>query len=472
VRIRLRVERLEDRWCPASYAITDLGTFGGVHSNAMALNNANPVQVVGEAQLGSPGDYHAFLYTSGVLTDLGALAGDANSFASAINDSGLMVGSSYGSTSASYRAVWWQSGSTTPTDLGNLGSSPTLAEAINNAGQVVGYGNISTTPNVYVYHAWLWQNGILTDLNNLLPPNSGWVLSHALGLNENGQIVGDGVTPSGQMHAFLWKPGSGLPTDLGMLAGDSTSNAYAVNKAGQVVGVSTPASGYDYRHAFSWTGGSMTGLGALPTDNASYAAGINNAKSVQVVGASIHGTGLNTSYRAVLWQSGKAINLIKQIPSNSGWSDLLFARGINDNGLIVGTGVLNNGGEDAYLLTPATGGKPPRAGAHPARAVTATEFVTPATPLLGEASHRWYAARVNASGPGTMQIQITDFGGRRLGLAEETPDAPGLDYNAAGWGWFVARRSWGDFEFPTAGNPGEQPGRDLLLVLVQEIGAA
>ena len=35
------------------------------------------------------------------------------------------------------------------------------------------------------------------DLNSLLPPNSGWTLTSATGINDAGQIVGYGLNPAG-----------------------------------------------------------------------------------------------------------------------------------------------------------------------------------------------------------------------------------------------------------------------------------
>src|SRR4249920_902937 len=60
---RLHVQALEQRWCPASYSITDLGTLGGLGSVASAINNSG--QVVGEANTAVVGVYHAFLWTAG-----------------------------------------------------------------------------------------------------------------------------------------------------------------------------------------------------------------------------------------------------------------------------------------------------------------------------------------------------------------------------------------------------------------------
>ena len=43
----------------------------------------------------------------------------------------------------------------------------------------------------------------MVDLNTLISSGSGWVLKSALGINDEGQIVGYGTGPSGQEKAFL-----------------------------------------------------------------------------------------------------------------------------------------------------------------------------------------------------------------------------------------------------------------------------
>jgi hypothetical protein len=45
----------------------------------------------------------------------------------------------------------------------------------------------------------------MTDLNDLLPQDSGWVVNYALDINDKGRIVGVG-TINGQSHAFLMTP--------------------------------------------------------------------------------------------------------------------------------------------------------------------------------------------------------------------------------------------------------------------------
>src|SRR5258708_2411771 len=70
--------------------VIDLGTLGGLNSEAMGINNLG--QIVGDSQIAN-GSTHAFLFSSNVMTDLGTLGGP-NSAAIAINDAGQIVGNS------------------------------------------------------------------------------------------------------------------------------------------------------------------------------------------------------------------------------------------------------------------------------------------------------------------------------------------------------------------------------------------
>jgi len=81
--------------------------------------------------------------------------------------------------------------SCTVKDLGTLGESlwgESSAFGINGAGQVVGYSDTDSGAR----HAFLYQDGQMTDLNTLIPPDSGWRLSEAQDINDKGRIVGTG----------------------------------------------------------------------------------------------------------------------------------------------------------------------------------------------------------------------------------------------------------------------------------------
>lgn len=91
------------------------------------------------------------------------------------------------------------------TDLGTFGGTYSYAYGINDSGQVVGY---AYTSNNSAQPAFLYSNGRMTDLNSLLPAGSGWTLTSARAINNAGDIVGYGVNPAGQTHAFLLTPDS------------------------------------------------------------------------------------------------------------------------------------------------------------------------------------------------------------------------------------------------------------------------
>ena len=52
----------------------------------------------------------------------------------------------------------------------------------------------------------------MVDLNHLISPASGWVLTSANGLNDSGSIVGTGLV-NGQQRAFLLTEFSGVDSD-------------------------------------------------------------------------------------------------------------------------------------------------------------------------------------------------------------------------------------------------------------------
>ncbi len=253
--------------------MTDLGTLYGRYSAAYAINNNG--QLVGES------DGAAFRYSAGTMTDLGmsgtfydgsaayglndnsqvvgiySTAGHVTwttAFATgvdfspsaycagayAINSAGIAVGynnnapvawgvgapSLSGSGSAiaindngqilgsqDWTGYCWASWLDQPTRrptgsrpfLYNNGTttdlSPLMSGAlgINNNGFIVGY----TTNSSGVQHAVFYSDGVVTDLNNLIDTNSELTLVTATAINNNDSIVGYGTSPSGQQHAFL-----------------------------------------------------------------------------------------------------------------------------------------------------------------------------------------------------------------------------------------------------------------------------
>ena len=143
------------------YTVTDLGTLGGTSSTAYGINNSG--QVVGYATTGGDAAAHAFLYSGGSMQDLGTALDGTYSDAIGINNSGQVVGDSDGSA--------------------------------------------------FLYTG----NGPIQDLNTLVSPTSGWTLEYAYGVNDMGQIVGQGQI-GGHTHAFLLTPIVPEPSTLVLLA--------------------------------------------------------------------------------------------------------------------------------------------------------------------------------------------------------------------------------------------------------------
>ncbi|HYC61010.1 MAG TPA: hypothetical protein VEK79_15715 [Thermoanaerobaculia bacterium] len=143
-------------------SMLDLGTLGGDRSGADALAvtywpdySFGSVWVVGHSELPSL-DWHAMVWNAGVMTDLGVLPGHDQSRALDINHSKTIVGFSMKTGTSVQRAV-------------------------------------------------MWSGGVMYDLNDFLPPGSGWELKSATGINEHGQIVGGGVH-FGVSRAFRLDP--------------------------------------------------------------------------------------------------------------------------------------------------------------------------------------------------------------------------------------------------------------------------
>ena len=179
-------------------------------------------------------------------------------------------------------------------------------------------------------------------------------MSQALGINDNGQVVGCARTAGNVPHAFIWNDSAHGMIDLGTLDptfSGANSCGRGINAFGQVTGIASTSGALMYNHAFRSNGspGGMIDLGTLG-GNESNGQGINGAG--QVVGSSSV-TG-NTASHAFLSNGspGGMIDLNTQITSGgSGWV-LSVAYGINDMGQIVGFGTVN-GNFHAFLLTPA-----------------------------------------------------------------------------------------------------------------------
>lgn len=172
-----------------------------------------------------------------------------------INNLNQAAGSCENSSGGEEACIWPGSGDTV-VSLGTLNSNVSeafsRALALNNFGAVVGTSNISppaTVPgtsgtgttigtaagslpvffNEY-QRAFIWKNGILTDLNSLLSATNqaNWKLIAATGINDSGHICGYGSL-NGNLRAFLLKPVS--PPALSLQIGQSETGRTYRNDA-------------------------------------------------------------------------------------------------------------------------------------------------------------------------------------------------------------------------------------------------
>jgi probable HAF family extracellular repeat protein len=300
------------------YTITDLGTFSGnTFFRPVGLNDSG--QVVGTSYGASTG-YHAFLYSGGKMVDLGLPAG---SVPYGINSSGQIVGTiNYDPTS---QAFLYSGGKFTV--LGTFGGQSSYGYGINDSGQVVGGAQLKYTPSqsFLITHPFVYSNGTMTGLG---PPN---YYGYGVAINSSGQIVGSNGTGIG---SFLYSNGkmTALPLD----------QATAINNLGQVVGSVN-------RLPFISSNGKAYNLGTLPGYTFGTATGINDGG--RVIGNLRQTVYATSPSQPFLWKGGPLIPLQSLLPPDSNWK-LIEATAMNNRGQVAGWGYNPQGDARAFLITP------------------------------------------------------------------------------------------------------------------------
>ncbi len=204
-----------------------------------------------------------------------------------LNDKGEMVGTDFQNN-----YLWRKNGRQIQLPgLPGVTALQTLAVAINNRSQIIGYTSVP-------YHGFLLRHKVILDLGDLFPSD----------INNAGQIVGS----SGAM-SFLWQAGT-----IQIYDGPSGS----INDFGDVVGGAVLSSDQIMQ------GGVVTTLEPLPGRGMTLGFDINN--HAQVVGWSLPGPPPSIG-QAFFWQAGEARLLPKLQPSPQ-----TYARSINDSEVIVG----------------------------------------------------------------------------------------------------------------------------------------
>jgi probable HAF family extracellular repeat protein len=154
---------------------TNLGSLGGTITLPAEINSRG--QVVGLSVLQNNSSFHAFIWWKGVMTDLGVLPGDVNSFGAGLNDQGQVVGGSFG--------------------LNGARSRP-----------------------------FLWENGVMTDLSTLIKPGStSLTITFANDINSRGEIAAEAFNASNEQRAVLLIPCNAQHADNKGCAGSAGATA-------------------------------------------------------------------------------------------------------------------------------------------------------------------------------------------------------------------------------------------------------
>ena len=302
------------------YIVVDVGTLGGTISNASsgtAINNAG--QIVGSSYLADNTTQHAFLWSNGVMTDLGTLGG-VSSVAADINDNGQVVGSSTLASGDSH-AFSWING--VMTDLGTLGGLTSVAYGVNSTGVVLGKSDTTSGTSPFIF-----KNGLMSAFF------SG---SSVVAINDLGQALGTtGDLASGTSYSFLWDPATYTTTNIVKNSPDFWGNGLYypqdLNNLGHAILYSPYYDHYTLKTSYLgylWKNQTLTRI------NLGRATHINNVD--QIVGATTvfdATSGVYTDLSTLIDQPGLVLG---------------EALAINDIGQIVATGVVG-GIQHTYLL--------------------------------------------------------------------------------------------------------------------------
>jgi probable HAF family extracellular repeat protein len=174
-----------------------VGVVYAINNSGQAVGNSGQC---GAGSLGSVQE-HGVLWQNGRVIDLGSLGSTINNNPEDINCRGDVVGFANLAGDVTFHAYLWRKG--VVTDLGTLpGDVHSVGQAINCQGQVVGRTSDAEFNGV----GFVWENGVMSDLNTLIPADSPLYISDANGINDLGQIVAVGITSTGEGHACLLTP--------------------------------------------------------------------------------------------------------------------------------------------------------------------------------------------------------------------------------------------------------------------------
>jgi hypothetical protein len=181
----------------------------------------------------------------------------------AINDAGLIVGTSIDSAQNAHGYLRTQTNSFSPIAFPSAGPHGTSARGINNPGDIVGfYLDVQT-----ISHGYLFSKGVFTTVdcpNALLQPGSGTAPDNAaFSINDVGEIVGqclraDGPNNTPRFHGFrVNKNDVGDPSKFRVFDVPNSTRTLVrgINDKGDMVGRFDDSHG---THGFFWASGAQS----------------------------------------------------------------------------------------------------------------------------------------------------------------------------------------------------------------------
>lgn len=226
---------------------TGMTALDTVKSLAYDLNASD--RVVGR-YLSNTGYNHACYWENGSRADIHG----SSTFASeawGVNSSGQVVG--WRNSGSDKHAFLWDSVNGMR-DLGTLDENDdydSYAWDINASGQVVGESLVWVNGSSIEKRAFIYENGAMTKLDDLVDNDTGWAIQVATHINASGQIVGYGML-NGAYHGFLLTPVDSQAPTASVTASNVTATGantytFTVNYADNVAIKATTIDNSDIR---------------------------------------------------------------------------------------------------------------------------------------------------------------------------------------------------------------------------------
>ena len=305
------------------FRVTNLGILIGDASGGNSVNNLG--QVVGGSGWASSSEGHAFIYSGGAMQFLGSEAESLNKGAEHINIHGDVIGKiPFGSAYIFTSGLFY-----------SFDTSDVYLNDVNDSLNYVGWAN--SLPLI----------GDLGGSQYILPGagQPAFLNGSANAINNAGQVVGEFWSGPGMTRSpFYYQQGGGSPTLLTVPAGYQSMNPKAINALGAFTG---DINGTQTR-AFVCSGVNAP-VTVLPLiGNWTYANGLDISDDGTVLGYGGTGTGITSAF---LYQAGQMYLLASLLNGTAqGW---IFdsVQSISPNGkYLTGSGRLN-GQYRAFLLT-------------------------------------------------------------------------------------------------------------------------